>query len=137
MKLQLPPWLIVLPALLAPAARSQSPPLEVTASASSAPDGFLSGLKTDPATVLAEPEMPRPPYLVRGNPGPFGAPIMRIATDAGRPTAPVRGAWGSDARHVYSKQQPWNADETLISIENRGASGSPSPLILDGLTYEP
>src|SRR5207249_7976481 len=29
-----------------------------------------------------------------------------------------------------------NADETLISIENRDG-GSPSPLILDGVTYQP
>jgi hypothetical protein len=136
MKGPLRPYLIVLSALLAAAARSQAPPPRATAPAPSAPD-FLAGLETDPAAVLAEPETPRPPYLGQVSPAPFGVPIIRIANDAGLPTAPVRGTWGSDARHVYSKQQPWNADETLISIENRGANGSPSPLILDGVTYQP
>ena len=65
-----------------------------------------------------------------------GARIMRITSDPGASTAPVAGTWGSDARHVYSKQQPWNADQTLLSIENR-SGGSPSPLILDGATYLP
>jgi hypothetical protein len=36
---------------------------------------------------------------------------------------------------VYSKQQPWNSDQSLLVIENRG--GSPSPLVLDGKTYAP
>ena len=99
--------------------------------------GFLSALVTDPAVALTEPETPRPAYELPVSPAVFHVPIVRIANDPGLPTLPVHGTWGSDARHVYSKQQPWNADETLISIENRGASGSPSPLILDGVTYRP
>ena len=134
--------LIVLAALLATEPRGQPPPGTVAApgvstSVPSAPDGFLPALKTDPTTVLPEPDTPKPAYLARVSPAPFDVPIMRIANDPGLPTSPVPGTWGTDARHVYSKQQPWNADETLISIENRGASASPSPLILDGVTYRP
>ena len=136
------PGLIVLPLLLAPQARSQpSPPQAISASVVTVPgsatsDGFLSALKTDPTVVFTEPETSKPTYLVPVSPPPFGVPIMRIANNPGLPTTPVSGTWGSDARHVYSKQQPWNADETLISIENRDG-GSPSPLILDGATYQP
>ena len=96
--------------------------------------GFLSGLVTDPTVVLTEPETPRPAYELPVRPAVFHVPIMRIANDPGLPTLPVSGTWGSDARHVYSKQQPWSADESLISIEN---SGGPSPLILDGFTNLP
>jgi len=96
--------------------------------------GFLSGLVTDPTVVLTEPETPRPAYELPVSPAVFHVPIMRIANDPGLPTLPVSGTWGSDARHVYSKQQPWSADESLISIEN---SGGPSPLILDGFTNLP
>src|SRR6266404_3050305 len=96
--------------------------------------GFLSGLVTDPTVVLTEPETPRPAYELPVRPTVFHVPIMRIANDPGLPTLPVSGTWGSDARHVYSKQQPWSADETLISIENRGAGASPAVLILDSAT---
>src|SRR5438128_2156282 len=99
--------------------------------------GFLSALVTDPAVALTEPETPRPAYEQPVSPAVFHVPIVRIANDPGLPTLPVHGTWGSDARHVYSKQQPWNADETLISIENRGAGASPAVLILDSATYQP
>ena len=92
---------------------------------------------TDPTAVLTEPETPKPAYLVPVSPAPLGVPIIRIANDPGLPTLPVTGTWGTDARHVYSKQQPWNADETLIAIENHGTGASPTSLILDGSTYQP
>src|SRR5213595_1458141 len=136
------PGLIVLSLSLAPEVRSQpSAPQAVSASvvtvaASSTPGSFLSAIPADPTTAFTEPGTPKPAYLVPVRPAPFGVPIMRIANNPGLPTTPVSGTWGSDARHVYSKQQPWNADETLISIENRNG-GSPSPLILDGTTYQP
>ena len=78
----------------------------------------------------------RPGYLIPvADPG-LGSVVMRITNDPGVATAPVPGTWGSDARHVYSKQQPWNSDQTLLTIENR-SGGSPTPLILDGTTYAP
>ncbi|MEO6461678.1 MAG: hypothetical protein ABIP29_01235, partial [Candidatus Eisenbacteria bacterium] len=75
-------------------------------------------------------------YLERTRDPTFGTTLVRIAGDTGAPTAPVRGTWGADARHVYSKQQPWNADGTLLLLQNRDG-GSPSRLLLDGRTYEP
>jgi len=78
--------------------------------------------------------MPKPGYMTPVTPGPLDVPCMRTGNNVGLSTIPVSGTWGSDARHVYSKQEPWSADESLISIEN---SGSPSPLILDGFTYLP
>ncbi len=96
--------------------------------------GFLSGILTDPTVVLTEPNLPKPTYLVPVAPSPFGVPCTRDGNNVGLSTSPVGGTWGSDARHVYSKQEPWSADESLISIEN---SGGPSPLILDGFTYLP
>src|SRR5439155_13878349 len=96
--------------------------------------GFLSGILTDPTVVLSEPNLPKPTYLVPMVPSPFGVPCTRDGNNVGLSTSPVGGSWGSDARHVYSKQEPWNSDESLISIEN---SGGPSPLILDGFTYLP
>src|SRR5437867_2648758 len=84
----------------------------------------------DPSSVA------RPGYLIPvADPG-LGSVVMRITNDPGAATAPVPGTWGSDARHVYSKQQPWNSDQTLLTIENR-SGGSPTPLILDGTTYAP
>src|SRR5207247_11341926 len=82
-----------------------------------------------PRSNVASPGC-RPP----GTPGPLDVPFMRTGNKFRLSTIPVSGTWGSDARHVSSKQEPWSADESLISIEN---SGSPSPLILDGSTYRP
>src|SRR5438876_9461833 len=82
------------------------------------------------------PQAPRPAYLTPVVDSTFGSVVERITNDAGLPTSPVPGTWGSDARHVYSKQQPWNSDNTLLTIENRGG-GSPTRLILDGKTFAP
>jgi hypothetical protein len=86
--------------------------------------------------VDAIPASARPAYLVPEVDPSFGTEITRIANDPGKPTAPVQGVWGLDARHTYSNQQPWNADGTLMIIENR-QGGSPSRLLLDGNTYAP
>ncbi len=100
----------------------------------SAPGGGSSGLVTDPTLVFTEPMTPRPAYLTPTTDPTFNTQVVRIANDTGLPTTPVSGTWGADARHVYSKQGPWNSDQTLITIENRGG---PSPLFLDGTTYKP
>jgi hypothetical protein len=42
------------------------------------------------------------------------------------------GTWGLDARHHYSKDQPWNSDGTLIAMQN---SGAPGQVFLDGANY--
>ena len=93
------------------------------------------GRPGDTLCDIPVPQSPRPPYLVPVADSVLGGVIERITNDPGLPTTPLPGTWGNDARHVYSTQQPWSSDNTLLSIENRG--GSPSPLILDGSTYAP
>ncbi len=103
--------------------------------------GFTA-LVTDSSRVITIPVAPRPAYLVPAIDPTFQAPVTRIGGDPG--TAFVMsatgqsGVWGRDARHNYSKTQPWNADQTLILFENPGSEGgSPTHLILDGETYLP
>ena len=98
--------------------------------------GFIN-MVTDSSLVFSIPQVPKPASLTAGRDPTFGTLVMRIPNDPGRSTAPVFGTWGPDARHVYSKQQPWNSTGTLISVENRGSGASPSPLLLDGETYQP
>jgi hypothetical protein len=90
----------------------------------------------DVCCVFRVPEVPKPAYLAPMTDPVFGTGIERITNDPGRPTSPILGRWGWDARHVYSTQQPWNSDGTLLVIENR-EGGSPTPIILDGATYAP
>ncbi len=91
---------------------------------------------TDPTPVFTTPVAFRPLYLTPTPEPTFGTQIMRITNDAGQPLQLMPGWWGDDARHVYSKQQPWNSDNTLLEVENHGG-GEPSTLILDGNTYAP
>ncbi|HKQ56319.1 MAG TPA: T9SS type A sorting domain-containing protein [Candidatus Eisenbacteria bacterium] len=93
-------------------------------------------MPSDPSAIYSVPSIPRPAYMAPFVDPTFGRQVVRIAGDVGSPTAPVSGTWGSDARHTYSKQQPWNSDGTLLMIDNR-KGGSPSKLILNGATYRP
>ena len=43
---------------------------------------------------------------------------MRIANNATASTTPVSGTWGTDARHIYSKQQAWSSDQSLFLLDN-------------------
>jgi hypothetical protein len=95
----------------------------------------MAGTLTDSSRVLAVAPTARPGYLAPALDPRFMTRLMRVTNDAGQPTTPVPGTWGPDARHVYAKQQAWNATGTLLTVENRG--GRPTPLILDGDTYEP
>jgi hypothetical protein len=91
---------------------------------------------TNPGTVFTVPAVPRPSYMAPIIDPIFGTTVMRIANNQGNTTAPVSGTWGYDARHNYSKQEPWNSDGSLYAIGNRN-SGSPSVIILDGTTLQP
>ncbi len=93
--------------------------------------------------AFPEPTARPPGYLESRVVDPtFGFPITRVTGDSGSIAVPPAGRWGADSRHHYSKDQPWNADESLLWIENPTASdgrpaggGSPSALLLDGQTY--
>jgi hypothetical protein len=91
----------------------------------------------NPNAVFDVPLVPKPLYLQPILDPIFASTIMRVGNDVGESTAPIYGIWAPDARHVYSVQQPWNSDNSLLSIENRGTGSSVSPIILDGHTYLP
>jgi hypothetical protein len=80
----------------------------------------------------------RPGYLSVFHETGYSARIQRITGEAGThfDLGGATGSWGTDARHHYSKDQPWNADGTLLALENRGG-GSPTAILLDGETYRP
>ncbi len=91
---------------------------------------------TDPGIVLTEPTVAKPASLSPIYPTPFNLKVMRIVGDPATTvtmTGGGSGTWGSDGRHHYSDDQPWNADGTLLMLQN---SGSPSDLVLDGNTYQ-
>ena len=96
-----------------------------------------SGPITDAAAVLTEPTLAKPAALSPIFPSPFNLKVTRIVGDPGSlftMSAGGSGSWGSDARHHYGDDQPWNADGTLLMLQN---SGSPGDVLLDGETYAP
>jgi len=93
-------------------------------------------MTTDPNPAYTIPAVSKPAYNVPFTDPTFQSQVTRIGNNSGASTTPLSGSWGSEARHVYSKQEPWNSDQTLITIENRNG-GSPNPMILDGTTYLP
>lgn len=98
--------------------------------------GFF-GTLTDSSAVFAEPAAPKPAYRDTVLDAVFGTRVTRITGDPGSALGGAPGVWGTDARHVYSKQQPWNATGTLLTLENRGGGATSSPVLLDGETYAP
>lgn len=96
--------------------------------------GFMP-MVTDSLAVFDIPSLPEPRYMAPLRDPVFGTWIMRIGGDAGESLSPLADSWSDVSRHVYSKQQPWNANGTLLSIRNTGSHVS--PLILQGQTYVP
>ncbi len=100
-------------------------------------DGLIN-LVTDPTAVYSVPGLPQPAYLATQTVAPFGTKLTRITGDHGTALTGISGTWSTDARHHYSKDQPWNADQTLIAEQNTtGGGGTPKELFLDGTTYQP
>jgi PKD repeat protein len=98
------------------------------------PDSGFVALITDPVPVFMPPATSRPDYLKLATDPTFGTRVERITDLVGAPlwTSTGGGTWGADARHHYSKDQPWNSDGTLIAMQN---SGNPRQVFLDGATY--
>ena len=119
-----PALVLVALVLVAPRARAEEKP------------GTLPSYLSNASAVFSVPAEPKPLYLVPWVDPTFSSTLQRITPDPGTSTAPVSGTWGSDTRHVYSKQQPWSSDASLYILENR-SGGSPTPLVLDGKTYAP
>jgi hypothetical protein len=109
-----------------------------SSSVSATSEGSVSTpLVTDPNAVFSMLSTSEPAYLGPTVDPVFGAVITRIGGNTGTTISfgsDGSGTWGSDVRHHYSKDQPWNADNSLIVLQN---SGSPSQVYLDGNTYQP
>jgi len=94
---------------------------------------------SDPYAVYDVPNMDKPVYLEEVTDPVFGTKFRRVVGDPGTDIITRDGdnigTWGKDARHHYSKDQAWNADESLLMMQNRDG-GSPTYLFLDGSTYE-
>ena len=98
-------------------------------------------LVTDPNAIFPLVQTPKPDYAKPFTDPTFGTRVIRIANNPNQPVqwldSPLpAGVWGNDARHHYSKDQPWNSDSSLLVIQNK-EDGTPSQLYLDGNTYQP
>jgi hypothetical protein len=105
------------------------------------PNYSIPGLVTYPNTVFTIPQVAKPYYGISFIDPTFGTRITRIADDAGQAVSwagppPGSGIWGGNARHHYSKDQPWNSDGTLIAILNEQSGATPGEIFLDGDTYQ-
>jgi hypothetical protein len=84
----------------------------------------------------------KPAYLVPFTDPTFHTKITRIGGDPGT-TFVVNGqsyTWGALAEQHYTNDNPWNADQSLIILQNltlSGSSASPETVMLDGNTYVP
>ncbi len=92
----------------------------------------FSGLTTDTKTYFDPPTSSLPGYLEPFVDPVFGTRAIRVS-NPGEEIPNVGGIWGEVARHHYSKNQAWNADQSLLMLD-RGTSGN---LYLDGSTYQP
>ena len=87
-------------------------------------------LATSP--VLVAPEMLHPAYLQTVTDPLFGTRFTRI-TEPGRLLGPSIYCGSDYCRHRYSSIQAWNADQTLLAVNN-GCNGI---CFLEGRTYKP
>ena len=104
------------------------------------PNYTIPGVITNGSTVFTIPSVAKPAYGVPITDSVFGTRVIRIVdnenqalTYDGPPSG--SGTWSEDARQHYQKDQPWNADGTLIALENK--YHTPSMIYLDGRTYKP
>ncbi len=100
------------------------------------PNYTIPGLVTSQSTVYSVPTVTKQPYGMPFEDPTFHTRLIRITGDRLTPFSfpGINGTWGTYSRHHYQKDQPWNADGSLIAIQNSG--GSPSHIYLDGQTYQ-
>jgi hypothetical protein len=89
---------------------------------------------TDSA-VHAEQSVAKPGYLQSYKDPVFGGKVTRITGDPGAAMA-TGGTWGSISRAGYETRPVWNADQSLILLENVNG-GNGGALFIDGNTYQP
>ncbi len=92
-------------------------------------------LFTDSVRMFWPPApLEKPAYLEPVNDPDFGTSLTRVTGDPGTVIPVIGGQWKDIVRHGYSKVPAWNADESILYLETQ--RGGPSPLFLDGETYE-
>ena len=69
-----------------------------------------------PDAVVPVPDIPNPDYLKPITDPTFGAKITRV-TDPNRPVPGLHLTWGNVARHHYSIDPVWNADQSLLILD--------------------
>ncbi len=100
-------------------------------------------IPTDPNAVYSVPmSAGKPGYLVPFTDPTFCTKIVRIGGDPGSTFTAQNGSgtWGVFAQHHYTNDEPWNADGSLLALQNLNNDGSdanPSLVLLDGNTYVP
>lgn len=85
----------------------------------------LLGDKSEAALATAQ-------YLVPFTDAKFGSKVVKV-TDPNKPVPGLNLTWESIARHHYSIDPAWNADQSLLMM----SKGTPGRLFLDGKTYKP
>ncbi len=101
-------------------------------------------LYTKASAVFVNKLLPKPAYRVKMSKNILGTltqytTLTRISAD---PSTSLPGypecKWSKEfARHRYSLEQPWNADQRLLLIFNRNVPAHcPNRIFLDGNTYE-
>jgi hypothetical protein len=84
--------------------------------------------------IKVEPTVPKPGYLQSFIDPVFGSKVTRITGDVGT-AIPVGGTWGDISRPGYEQRPVWNADQSMMVLEN--VNGANRTLFLDGSTYQP
>jgi hypothetical protein len=95
--------------------------------------GTDTGASSLPAYEMI-PHVSQPGYLESYTDPVFGTRITRITGEPGADIPNVEGQWAPIARHHYSKDGPWNCDQSLLYLARH--QGRPNHLFLDGRTYE-
>jgi hypothetical protein len=108
-------------------------------------DGVLltryTAYRGDARAVYPAPPVARPAHLASFVEPTYGTTVTRITGDPGtvlttRNTG--RGKWSSDATHNYTINSAWNADQSLLYLENilsAATPGRPNQVYLDGSDY--
>ncbi len=107
--------------------------------------GLTFALSTDGTSVVSEPALAQPALRTATDDGAFDDNIIRISGLSGETFTFTESGNGHraagvfrQARHHYSKDQPWNADGSLFALHNYNTSGQdPKEIFLDGSTYIP
>jgi hypothetical protein len=94
--------------------------------------GALAFDRVATTQIVVAPPMPRPDYLQAVTDPLFRTSFTRV-TEPGRLLAAGISCKPEYCRHRYSSTQAWNADQSLLAINN-GCNGI---CFLDGRTYEP